>query len=107
MTGLGYTVPALLSVAAVVAVERRWLRTGLLRRPDYWITMLIVFAFQVLVDGRLTTLSAPVVMYDPGAITGLRLPFDIPVEDFLFGYALVTAGLLGWEHQRPDETVRR
>ncbi|MGV0602653.1 lycopene cyclase domain-containing protein, partial [Mycolicibacterium pulveris] len=26
--------------------------------------------------------------------------FDIPVEDFLFGWALVTAVLLLWERQR-------
>ncbi|GAB3964243.1 lycopene cyclase domain-containing protein [Actinoallomurus acanthiterrae] len=102
MTGLGYTVPALLAVPAVVAVERWWLRTGLFRRPAYWLTMVIVFGFQIVVDGRLTTLSAPVVVYDPHAITGLRFPFDIPVEDFLFGFALVTATLLGWEYGRPE-----
>ena len=33
-------------------------------------------------------------------ITGLRFPLDIPVEDFLFGFALVTAVLLLWERQR-------
>ena len=27
-------------------------------------------------------------------------PFDIPIEDFLFGFALVTAVLLLWERQR-------
>jgi lycopene cyclase domain-containing protein len=107
VTGLGYTVPALLSVPAVVALERWWLRTGLFRRPAYWVTMLIVFGFQVIVDGRLTTLSSPVVVYDPGAISGWRFPFDIPVEDFLFGFTLVTATLLAWEHRRPDEAARR
>ncbi|MEV5709127.1 lycopene cyclase domain-containing protein [Actinoallomurus sp. NPDC052274] len=107
MSGLGYTVPALLSVPAVVALERRWLRTGLFRRPAYWLTMLIVFGFQVVVDGSLTRLPAPVVGYDPRGITGLRFPFDIPVEDFLFGFALVTATLLVWERRRPDETAGR
>ncbi|GAA4603899.1 lycopene cyclase domain-containing protein [Actinoallomurus liliacearum] len=107
MTGLGYTVPALLSVPAVVALERWWLRTGLFRRPAYWLTMLIVFGFQVVVDGSLTRLPAPVVGYDPRGITGLRFPFDIPVEDFLFGFALVTATLLAWERRRPDETAGR
>jgi lycopene cyclase domain-containing protein len=41
-----------------------------------------------------------VVIYNSRHITGLRFPFDIPVEDFLFGFALVTAVLLGWERQR-------
>jgi lycopene cyclase domain-containing protein len=53
-----------------------------------------------LVDGWLTKLRAPIVMYDDRHITGLRFPFDIPIEDFLFGFALVTAVLLLWEGQR-------
>ncbi|EHR60848.1 lycopene cyclase domain-containing protein [Saccharomonospora cyanea] len=96
MSGLGYTVPALASVVAVVVAELAWLRTGLFRRRAYWITMAIVLAFQVPVDGWLTKLSAPVVVYDPAHHLGLRFPFDIPVEDFLFGFSLVTAVLLAW-----------
>jgi lycopene cyclase domain-containing protein len=96
VTGLGYTLPALASVPAVVAFELRWLRTGLFRRRTYWITMLIVLGFQIAVDGWLTKLSAPIVVYDPHHISGLRFPFDIPVEDFLFGFALITVTLLGW-----------
>jgi lycopene cyclase domain-containing protein len=97
VTGLGYTLPAVASVAAVAGLELGWLRTGLLRQRTYWITMAIVFGFQVVVDGLLTRLSAPVVVYDPRHLSGLRVPFDIPVEDFLFGFALVTATLLVWQ----------
>jgi lycopene cyclase domain-containing protein len=64
------------------------------------LSMLIVVGFQILVDGWLTKLSAPIVVYDDRQITGIRFPFDIPVEDFLFGFALVTAVLLLWERQR-------
>ena len=99
MTGLGYTAPAVLAVLAVCALELV-LRTGLFRRPAYWLSMLIVVGFQILVDGWLTKLSAPIVVYDDRQITGIRFPFDIPVEDFLFGFALVTAVLLLWEWQR-------
>ena len=99
MTGLGYTAPAVLAVLAVCALELV-LRTGLFRRPAYWLSMLIVVGFQILVDGWLTKLSAPIVVYDDRQITGARFPFDIPVEDFLFGFALVTAVLLLWERQR-------
>ena len=91
-----YTVLALVAVAAVVAVEVAWLRTGLLRRPAYWVTMGVVFAFQCLVDGWLTKLSAPVVEYAPGHYSGVRFPWDIPVEDFLFGFALITLVLALW-----------
>lgn len=99
MTGIGYTAPAVLAVLAVCALELV-LRTGLFRRPAYWLSMLIVVGFQILVDGWLTKLSAPIVVYDDRQITGIRFPFDIPVEDFLFGFALVTAVLLLWERQR-------
>ena len=99
MTGLGYTLPAAASVVAVCAAELAVLRTGLLRRPAYWAAIVIVLAFQVPVDGWLTKLSAPVVLYNRAATTGLRFPWDIPVEDFLYGFALVTAALLLWEYQ--------
>lgn len=99
MTGLGYTVPAVASVLAVCVLEVKLLHTGLFRRPAYWISMAIVLGFQVPVDGWLTKLSAPVVLYNEHQTSGLRFPFDIPVEDFLFGFALVTGVLLLWERQ--------
>lgn len=100
MTGLGYTLPAVIAVLAVCLLELTVLRTGLFRRPAYWISMVIVLGFQTLVDGWLTKLSAPIVIYDDDHTLGLRFPFDIPVEDFLFGWAMVTAVLLLWERQR-------
>lgn len=108
MNGLGYTVPALVAVVIVVAWELGILRTGLFRRPSYWISMGIVVFFQALVDGWLTKLTAPIVLYDEHHATGIRFPWDIPVEDFLFGWALVTAVLLLWERRaRTDEQESR
>lgn len=100
MTSLGYTVPAVLAVLIVGALELTALRTGLFRRPAYWLSMLIIVGFQILSDGWLTKLSAPIVIYDNRQTIGIRFPFDIPIEDFLFGFALVTAVLLLWERQR-------
>ena len=100
MTGLGYTVPAVLGIVGVCALELAVLRTGLFRRPAYWLSMLIVVGFQILTDGWLTKLSAPIVVYDDRQNSGIRFPFDIPVEDFLFGFAVVTAVLLLWDRQR-------
>jgi lycopene cyclase domain-containing protein len=100
VTGLGYTLPALIAVIVVVTLEFAVFHTGLFRRRAYWLSMLIVMAFQIPVDGWLTKLSAPVVIYQQTQTSGLRFPFDIPVEDFLFGFALVTAALLLWERQR-------
>lgn len=111
MIGVGYTAPALLSVAVVLVWELRLLRTGLFGKPAYWITMVIMLGFQIPVDGWLTRLSAPVVVYDPAHISGLRFPWDIPVEDFLFGFSLLTAVLLVWENRRqrgePHRSRRR
>ena len=100
MTGLGYTIPAIVAVLAVCVMEFVVLRTGLFRRAAYWIAMVIVLAFQIPVDGWLTKLSAPIVIYDDRHTSGVRFPFDIPVEDFLFGWAMVTAVLLLWERRR-------
>ena len=100
MRGLGYTLPAVVAALVVVVLELAVWHTGLFRRPAYWLSMLIVIGFQIPVDGFLTKLSAPIVSYDEHQTSGIRFPFDIPVEDFLFGFALVTAVLLLWERQR-------
>jgi lycopene cyclase domain-containing protein len=100
MSGLGYTAPAIVAALAVGGLELTVLRTGLFRRPAYWLSMLIVIGFQIVVDGWLTKLSAPIVVYDNRQTSGIRFPLDIPIEDFFFGFALVTAVLLLWERQR-------
>ncbi|MEU8633596.1 lycopene cyclase domain-containing protein [Amycolatopsis sp. NPDC048633] len=100
----GYTVPVVAAVLVVVGAEVLIVRSGLFRQARYWITMVIVTAFQIPVDGWLTKLSAPIVRYAPDQITGLRFPWDIPVEDFLFGFALVTAVLMLWERARRKES---
>jgi lycopene cyclase domain-containing protein len=92
-----YTVAAVAAVAGVVLLETRRLRTGLFRSPSYWSTIAISVFFMVLVNGWLTKLSAPIVRYDPDARTPWRFPWDIPVEDFLYGYALLTWVLLRWK----------
>ena len=50
-------------------------------------------------DSWLTKLTAPIVIYNEKHTSGVRFPWDIPVEDFLFGWALVTAVLLLWVKQ--------
>lgn len=98
-----YTVEAVVLAAAVVALELGWLRTGIFRRRTYWISMAIVVFFQSLVDGWLTKLSAPIVIYLRRATPVARFPFDIPVEDFLYGFALVTFVIVLWERARTLE----
>jgi lycopene cyclase domain-containing protein len=103
-----YTALAVLSVLVTVAAERFWLRTGVFRSTQYWVAMGIVAFFQVLVDGWLTKLSAPIVLYDEDQNIGVRWPWDIPVEDFLFGFSMVTLTILLWLRwgRRDEERTR-
>lgn len=104
-----YTVLTAISVVAVAALELAWLRTGIFQTAQYWISMAIVFAFQVVVDGWLTKLSDPIVIYNPAQMSGLRLPWDIPIEDFGFGFTMVTLTILLWRRHlaRTDRAHRQ
>lgn len=91
-----YTVGAFAAAAAVVVVDLRVWRTGLFRSRVYWIAIGICLFFMVLVNGWLTKLSAPIVLYDPEEKTPWRFPFDIPIEDYAFGFALLHWVLARW-----------
>ena len=77
------------------------LHTGLLRTRAYWIALGICYAFMIAVNGWLTKLTAPIVLYDADATTGWRFPWDIPVEDYLYGFALLTLTMLLWDAAAP------
>lgn len=88
-----YTSLALLGVATVALVDGLVLRTNLLRRKAFWTSYAIILGFQLLVNGVLT--GVPVVRYDPNVIIGWRIAYA-PVEDLLFGFALVLLTLSTW-----------
>ena len=90
---MSYTQLAVLGVVAAVLVDTVLLRTWLLRRRTYWTAYAIVLFFQLVTNGVFTGLD--IVRYDPGAILGPRIAFA-PVEDLLFGFAMVTATLSTW-----------
>jgi lycopene cyclase domain-containing protein len=90
---VSYTAAALLGVGATVVLDLLVLRTRLLRRRLFWTSYAIVLFFQLVVNGVLT--CRDVVTYDPSVITGLRIGCA-PVEDLLFGFALVTQTLSWW-----------
>ncbi len=95
MTG-SYTIAAACAPVLVVLLEVAVLRTGILRRGAFWATVAITLGFQVPVDGWLTKLSAPIVRYRPQAGSGLRWPWDIPVEDYGFAVAMIALTLMLW-----------
>ncbi|WP_329102536.1 lycopene cyclase domain-containing protein [Micromonospora sp. NBC_01699] len=90
---MSYTVAALLGVAGAVLVDLYLLRTRLVRRRVFWATYPIIVFFQLISNGILT--GRRIVRYDPDAIIGLRLVYA-PVEDLLFGFALVLLTLSVW-----------
>jgi lycopene cyclase domain-containing protein len=98
-----YTWSSLAAVAAVVLLELRVLRTGLFADRTFWMAYGIIVFFQCLVDGWLTKLSAPIVIYDEARMTGWRIPWDVPVEDFAFGFAMCVLALLLWERHAEVE----
>jgi lycopene cyclase domain-containing protein len=90
---MGYTVAALAAVLATVLVDGVLLRTRLLGRRAFWASYAIILFFQLVTNGVLTGLR--VVRYDPDVIVGWRVAWA-PVEDVLFGFALVTLTLSAW-----------
>jgi lycopene cyclase domain-containing protein len=92
-----YTVCTLLAVVVVVALDLRVLRTRLVRTGTFWISLGIMWSFQIFVDGWLTKLTSPIVRYHPDHFSGIRLFFDSPIEDFGFGFAMILLTLSTWD----------
>ena len=95
-----YPAMSVAAAVAVVVLELAWLRTGVFGLRSYWVSMAVVFAFQVPIDGWMTKLSDPIVIYDPDALSGWRFPLDIPTEEFVYAFAMVTLAIVLWEHAR-------
>jgi len=97
-----YTVAALVGVAAVVILDLVVLRTRLVTRKVWWVAYAIVLGFQLVVNGVLT--GRRIVVYDADQILGGATPrrfgdwriLSAPVEDLLFGFALVLLTLSVW-----------
>jgi lycopene cyclase domain-containing protein len=102
---VSYSALAVAAVVAVLAVDLLVLRTRLVTRKVFWTAYAIVLTFQLLLNGVLT--GRRVVTYDPRAIWGPRIAYA-PVEDLLFGFALVTLTLASWAAaNRRANTARR
>ena len=88
-----YTILAVLGVGLAAAVDLLVLRTNLLRHKAFWTSYAIIAFFQLVTNGLLT--GIPIVRYDPAGILGWHLVFA-PVEDLLFGFAMVVVTLSTW-----------
>ena len=92
-----YPTLAVVAALGVLALERWYFRSGIFRSGAYWVAMAIVFAFMVPVDGWLTKLSAPIVIYDDDHTSGHRVVWDILTEEFVYAFALLTLVVLCWD----------
>lgn len=98
-----YTLIALAVAVLVVVLEKVYFKTGIFQSRQYWIAMAIVAFFQALVDSWLTKRPGPIVAYNEDFMTGVRFPGSIPIEDWLFGFAMVTLAILFWKRSARRE----
>lgn len=88
-----YTAAAVTGVVAAVLLDVYVVRGRVVLGRVFWCTYPIIFGFQLLSNGILT--GRGVVLYNPADIIGLRLVYA-PVEDLMFGFALIVLTLSLW-----------
>jgi lycopene cyclase domain-containing protein len=93
-----YTQIAIFAVFFALITDYFIARTRLILTKRYWTSYGIIVFFQLLTNWWLT--SRNIVMYSPDTIIGVRIA-SAPVEDLLFGFALVTLVLVLWD--KPDK----
>ena len=89
-----YTDIALLAVVTSVLIDLFIFKNSMLTRVAFWTSYSIILPFQLLTNWWLT--SRNIVMYSPDAIIGIRI-CSAPVEDLLFGFALILSVMGLWE----------
>ena len=94
-----YSDIAIAAVLVAVMVDLFIFKNSLLTRTAFWISYSIILPFQLITNWWLTHLRADgkaIVMYDPDSIIGTRIA-AAPLEDLLFGFALVLSVMGLWE----------
>lgn len=91
-----YTILAAVSVLLTIFVDYKS-GVRLLRKRLFYLFLLIVLSLELVVDGYLT--GTGIVTYNPQFFSGIRIG-SIPIEDFLFGFSMVTMTIVLWEYFR-------
>jgi lycopene cyclase domain-containing protein len=102
-----YTQLGIVAVILMLALDLWVLRTRLVTRRVFWASYAIIVFFQLITNGMFTGFG--IVKYDGEAIIGSTSPVEgappfigdgrlafAPVEDLLFGFALVLMSLSLW-----------
>lgn len=94
-----YTFLAAASVVITLALDKL---SGVraLKRPLFYLFLAVILGFKFLVNGYLT--AVPIVLYDSRFFLGARVG-SIPLEDFFFGFSMVTMTIIFWEYFKRDK----
>lgn len=102
-----YTQIAIFAAILSVIVDIWILKTAITTRKVFWVSYLIIIFFQLISNGVLT--GAGIVEYSGAKIIGSDTPVDTrppfigdgriayaPIEDLIFGFALIVLTLAFW-----------
>ena len=90
---MSYTQITICAVLLAILFDLWLIKSRLLTRKVFWTSYAIIIFFQLITNWWLT--SRNIVMYADSAILGVRIA-SAPVEDLLFGFALVLSVLDLW-----------
>jgi lycopene cyclase domain-containing protein len=90
---MSYTQLSFIAVLVALLSDAQLTRSRMIFRKSFWASYAIILPFQLLTNWWLT--SRNIVMYDGHQIIGWRIA-SAPVEDLLFGFALVLGILQLW-----------
>ena len=89
-----YSDIAIAAFVIAVMADLFLFKNAMLTRAAFWSSYAIILPFQFLTNWWLT--SRNIVMYNADAIIGIRF-FSAPIEDLLFGFALILSVMGMWE----------
>ncbi len=97
-----YTLIAVIAVLVTILLD--W-KSGVrvLQKKEFYIFFAVITGFKLMVNGYLTRY---IVMYNPQFFLGIRIG-TIPLEDFLFGFSMVTMSIIFWEYGKQIQQTRR
>lgn len=92
---LSYTQITVYALILSVLFDMFVSRISLLATLRFWLSYAIIVPFQLVTNWWLT--SREIVVYNPEMIIGLRVA-GAPIEDLVFGFAMIIAVMSMWEN---------
>ena len=90
---MSYSQIAVAAIVSAILLDLFGVKTKLVTKKVFWTSYAIIFPMQLITNWWLT--SKNIVMYNPADIDGHRLA-GAPIEDLLFGFALILGVLSMW-----------